>query len=137
MMIMYRTLLLNKFNVSSGLPYIEPVDLWPWFQPPGPGLPGGSVIEVPLIPAGYLRTTETGIQDTVTMELVFRADHTLGPQVGQMQFIYLWRNRTSIMYKDTVVALSSWPTLTNVQDLALATNPFPSFAQQLLQSASG
>jgi hypothetical protein len=46
--------------------------------------------------------------------------------------LFLWRNRTSTMLKDNVVALSDWPNLTNVNDVALSTNPYPTLTQQLL-----
>lgn len=133
MMFMFRQTLMNQYNVSSGLPYQIPMAVWHWMNPAFAGqIPGGSVIEVPLTPAGYLRTTETGVQDVITMMLEMRCDHPLGPNVINMQFLFLWRNRTSTMLKDNVVALSDWPNLTNVNDVALSTNPYPTLTQQLL-----
>jgi hypothetical protein len=137
MMFMWRQTLMNQYNVSSGLPHQIPINVWNWMNPALAGqLPGGSVVEIPLTPAGYLRTTETGVQDVITMMLILNCDHPLGAQVVNMQFVWLWRNRQTIMLKDNVVALADWPTLTNTNDLAISTNPYPTLTQQLLAQAS-
>ena len=138
MMFMWRQTLMNQYNVSSGLPYQIPISIWNWMSPALAGqIPGGSVVEIPLTPAGYLRTTETGVQDVITMMLILNADHGLGAAVTNMQFLWFWRNRATIMLKDNVVAMADWPNLTNTNDLAISTNPYPTLTQQLLAQATG